>query len=261
MFDSIRAVADHRDLLFMITWRDIRIKYKQSVMGFLWAIFMPMIIVAAGIVIKLAFAVISEEPLKMIDVVTISVKSLPWAFFVASLRFASNSLVSNANLVTKIYFPRLIFPVSAVASQLFDFAIASVVLVVILSVLKVGISIYLLWVPVLLTILILIGIGMGLFFSAANLFFRDVKYLVEVILTFAIFFTPVFYDADMFGKWKTLMMINPVAPVLEGLRDVVVLHQSPDPFWTAYAAIVAVVGLLVSFVFFTRMEPLFAESI
>jgi len=261
MFESIRAVAHHRDLLFMITWRDIRIKYKQSVMGFLWAIFMPMIIVAAGIVIKLAFSYISEEPLQMVDVVTISVKSLPWAFFVASLRFASNSLVGNANLVTKIYFPRLIFPVSAVASQLFDFAIASVVLITILAFLKVGVSIYLLWVPVLIFILILIGVGMGLFFSAANLFFRDVKYLVEVILTFAIFFTPVFYDADMFGRWRTLMMINPVAPVLEGLKSTVVLHQAPDPFWTAYAAIVAVVGVLVSFAFFSRMEPLFAESI
>jgi ABC-type polysaccharide/polyol phosphate export permease len=140
MFQSIRAVAHHRDLLFMITWRDIRIKYKQSVMGFLWAIFMPMIIVAAGIVIKLAFSYISEEPLQQDAIITISVKSLPWAFFVASLRFASNSLVGNANLVTKIYFPRLIFPVSAVASQLFDFAIASTVLIVILAVLKVGVS-------------------------------------------------------------------------------------------------------------------------
>jgi lipopolysaccharide transport system permease protein len=261
MFEAIRAVSHHRDLLFMITWRDIRIKYKQSVMGFLWAIFMPMIIVAAGIVIKLAFSYISDEPLEMIDIVTISVKSLPWAFFVASLRFASNSLVSNTNLVTKIYFPRLIFPVSAVASQLFDFAIASVVLITILAFLKVGFSIYLLWVPVLLLLLILIVVGMGLFFSAANLFFRDVKYIVEVILTFAIFFTPVFYDVDMFGKWRTLLMINPVAPVLEGLKSCVVLHQSPDPFWTAYSAAVAVVGFLVAFTFFSRMEPLFAESI
>ncbi len=261
MIQAIRAVFAHRDLLFMITWRDIRIKYKQSVMGFMWAIFMPMIIVAAGIVIKLAFSYISEEPLQMVDVVTISVKSLPWAFFVASLRFASNSLVSNANLVTKIYFPRLIFPVSAVASQLFDFMIASVVLVVILTVLKVGVSIYLLWVPVLILILICLVVGMGLFFSAANLFFRDVKYLVEVILTFAIFFTPVFYDVDMFGKWRTLLMFNPVAPVLEGLKSTVVLHQNPDPVWTAYSAAFAVVGMTLSFVFFNRMEPLFAESI
>ena len=124
MFQSVRALAHHRDLLFMITWRDIRIKYKQSVMGFLWAIFMPMIIVLAGVVIKLAFSYISKEPLEMVHIVTISVKSLPWAFFVSSLRFASGSLVGNSNLVTKIYFPRLIFPVSAIASQLFDFMIA-----------------------------------------------------------------------------------------------------------------------------------------
>ena len=261
MLQAIREMIRHRDLLFMITWRDIRIKYKQSIMGFMWAIFMPMIIVAAGVVIKLAFSKISGEPLARQDITTISVKSLPWAFFVASIRFASNSLISNPNLVTKIYFPRIIFPVSGVVSQLFDFVIALSVLVVILAFLGVGASLQLLWVPVLMGILILIAMGSGILLSAANLFFRDVKYLVEVILTFAIFFTPVFYEVEMFGDWADLLMINPVAPVLEGLKNCVVLHQPPDPTWTLYSAGVAVFLCLVSVAAFARMEPLFAESI
>ena len=215
MIHTLREMFAHRDLLFMITWRDIRIKYKQSIMGFLWAVFMPMIIVAAGVVIKLAFSYISEEPLARQDIITISVKSLPWAFFVASIRFSSNSLISNPNLVTKIYFPRIIFPVSGVVSQLFDFFIASAVLVVILTILGVGVSWQLLWVPLLVLILVLQAIGLGVLLAGANLFFRDVKYLVEVILTFAIFFTPVFYDVEMFGEWSELLMINPVAPILE----------------------------------------------
>jgi ABC-type polysaccharide/polyol phosphate export permease len=261
MIEMFRMMSRYRDLLFMITWRDIRIKYKQSVMGFLWAVFMPMIIVAAGVVVKLAFSYLSEEPLQLDAIVTIIVKSLPWSFFVASIRFSSNSLISNPNLVTKIYFPRIIFPFSAILSQLFDFLIASVVLIVILTIAQVGVSVHLLWVPLLISILILIALGMGIFFSAANLFFRDVKYLVEVILTFAIFFTPVFYEAEMFGRWSTVLLLNPVAPVLEGLRSCIVLHQAPDPLWIAYSGGFALIGLLVSLRSFERMEPLFAECI
>lgn len=261
MIGAIAGVVRQRDLLFMITWRDIRIKYKQSVMGFLWALFMPMIIVAAGVVIKLAFSYLSKEPLQGADVITISVKSLPWAFFVSSIRFASGSLIANPNLVTKIYFPRLIFPLSAVASQLFDFVIAAIVLSVILAFLGVGVSVHLLWVPVLMFVLVLHAIGLGVVLAAANLFFRDVKYLVEVILTFAIFFTPVFYEAEMFGEWSRILLLNPVAPVLEGLRSCVVLHQAPDPFWLTYSAAIAVLLTIASVTAFGRMEPLFAESI
>lgn len=261
MIASVRAVADYRDLLYMITWRDIRIKYKQSIMGFLWAIFMPMIIVAAGVVVKYAFSYVSDEPLVRQDLVAISVKSVCWAFFVASIRFSSNSLVLNPNLVTKIYFPRIIFPVSAVLSQLFDFAIASSVLIVILIALGVGFSFHLLWIPVLIAILILLVTGSGIILSAGSLFFRDVKYLVEVILTFAIFFTPVFYEAEMFGRWQNVIMLNPVAPILEGLYRVVALQEGPELVWLAYSAGVAGVTFVLSVLAFGRMEPLFAESI
>jgi len=261
MFRLLRNLSEYRDLLFMITWRDIRIKYKQSIMGFLWAIFMPIIIVAAGVVVKIAFSYVSKQPLQTEQIVTIAVKSLPWAFFVSCLRFSSNSLISNANLVTKIYFPRIIFPVSAVASQLFDFVIAASVLVVILTFLKVGVSVQLLWTPLLMLVLLVLALGMGILFSAANLFFRDVKYLVEVILTFAIFFTPVFYEVDMFEKWGTLLLINPVAPILESMRACVVLHQPPDFLWLGYSAGFSVVLLLVAVKSFVRLEPLFAESI
>jgi lipopolysaccharide transport system permease protein len=261
MLGAVRSVIRHKDLLLMLTWRDIHIKYKQSIMGFLWALFMPMIIVAAGIMIKLAFSYISAQPLAKQGIITISVKSLPWAFFVSSVRFSSNSLVANPNLVTKIYFPRIIFPVSAVIAQLFDFVIASVVLVVILAFLGVGASTQLLWVPLLVGILIVLVLGLGIFLSAANLFFRDVKYLVEVILTFAIFFTPVFYEAEMFGRRADLLLLNPIAPILEGLRECVVLHRAPDPGWIGYSGVLAVVVLVLAIRSFVRLEPRFAESI
>ncbi len=261
MIQAIRSIVDYRELLFMITWRDIRVKYKQSIMGFLWAIFMPMIIVAAGIVVKVAFSYLSKKPLALEDVVTISVKALPWSLFVSSLQFASNSLISNQNLVTKIYFPRIIFPVASVLSQLFDFTIACVLLVGFLAVAGVGVTVHLLWVPVLIGLLILIAMGTGILFAAANLFFRDVKYIVQVVLTFAIFFTPVFYEVEMFGKWSTVLLFNPIAPILEGLRSCIVLQNAPDLVWTGYSAVFALLIFPLSVSVFNRMEPLFAESI
>jgi len=262
MINEIRRLMEYRELIYAITWKDIRIKYKQSVMGVMWAIFMPALVVSAGVLVKFAFARLSGAPLGLSQVATVSVKAIPWSFFIASLRFGTNSLTMNVNLVTKIYFPNEIFPISAVLSQLFDFAIASGVLFVILVVAQVGWSIYLLWAPILLSVLILLAISSALLLSAANLFFRDVKYIVEVIVTFAIFFTPVFYEADFMGPvWKPIILLNPVAPILEGFNACIVLKKTPELAWVAYSAVIAVTLFLVSFRFFKTMEPAFAENI
>jgi lipopolysaccharide transport system permease protein len=261
MRKALHLLRSHRDLLLMITWRDIQVKYKQSVMGFLWAILMPSVIVLSGVVVRVAFTYVSGTLIRPEEVLGIAVKSLPWAFFVASIRFSSVALIANQNLLTKIYFPRLVFPIAAIASQLFDFVIAGAVLVVVLTFFGVGVSILLLWVPLLVAILVILVLGLGILLSAANLFFRDVKYVVEVILTFAIFFTPVLYEAEMLGARAHLLLLNPVAPILEGLRACVILHRAPDPFWTAYSACVAALLLVLSVGTFIRLEPLFAESI
>jgi len=189
------------------------------------------------------------------------VKAVPWAFFVASLRFCTSSLIANSNLVTRIYFPKEIFPLAAVGSQLLDLLVASGVLTLVLLVLRVGASVHLLWVPLLLAILIVLAAGLGIFLSAASLFFRDVKYLVEVFLTFAIFFTPVFYEVELFGRWAPLLLLNPVAPLLEGLHATVVEHQPPPLAWVGYSLAVALVVLVGAWTFFKRAEPAFAESI
>jgi ABC-type polysaccharide/polyol phosphate export permease len=258
---GVRELVRYRELLYMIAWRDIRVKYKQSVMGVMWAVFMPMIIVSAGILVKYGVALLSGKPLVASDIVGVSAKSVFWAFFVASIRFSANSLVGNSNLVTKIYFPRAIFPLAAVGSQLFDFAIASTILTVVLFAAGMGLSPALLWVPFLVFLLVLLVVGMGLLLSAANLFYRDVKYIVEVILTFAIFVTPVFYDASMFGKWSGVLMLNPVAPILEGLARCLVSQCSPDPGWLSYSAVFSIFLAVLSFALFKRLEGLFAERI
>lgn len=230
-------------------------------MGFLWAIFMPMMIVAAGILVKKAFSILSGNPMNLSQIASVSVKALPWAFFVGSIRFATNSLIGNMNLVTKIYFPREVFPLSSVLASLFDFTVASSVLIIILTIARIGVSIHLLWLPVLLILLILITAGLGMILACANLFFRDVKYIVEVILTFGIFFTPVFYEAEMFGKWAPVILLNPIGAILEAINAVVVLHHAPNMYWLGYSALWAVFGFLLAWNIFHRAEFAFAENI
>jgi len=259
--NPLRELIRYRDLLLMLTQRDIRIRYKQSVMGFLWAILMPLLIVGAGILVRFAYSMNSGHPVNLADLASVSLKSLPWAFFVSAIKFGTGSLVGNSNLVTKIYFPREVFPIAAVLASLFDAAIASAVIIPFLVLAQLGVSIYLLWMPVLLLLTILLVTGLAMFLSCANLFFRDVKYLVDVLLTFGIFFTPVFYEARMLGKWAPLLLINPLGALLEAMNEVVVHHQAPSYPWLAYAACWAILGLMISWRIFHRAEASFAENI
>jgi homopolymeric O-antigen transport system permease protein len=255
------VLVARRDLLLALAGREIRVKYKQSVMGMLWAVLMPTVIVCAGVALRAAFAKISGTHLDVADVASVGVRAVAWAFFVSSVRFSTNSLIANTTLVTKVYLPRELFPIASIVSQLADFGVAVLVLALLLAGLHIGVSAELAWVPVLLVILILFTTGLGILLSAASLFFRDVKYLVEVFLTFAIFFTPVFYDARMFGRWENVLMLNPVAPVLEGLSRTVVYHRSPDLSWLSYSACAAVLTTVVALWVFRRLEPYFAESV
>lgn len=257
----LREIFKYRDLLSMLVLRDIRIRYKQAAMGFMWAIFMPLVAVCAGILIKKAMSVVSGSTLNFHEVISIVVKVLPWTFFVNSIKFAVQSLTGNSSLVTKIYFPREVLPLAAIIACAFDFAISLVVLAVLLVVFKVGISIYILWFPVAIVLLFLFAAGLGLLLSAANLFFRDVKYVVEIILMFGIFFTPVFYDANSFGDWQLFLLLNPVGSLLEIINDTVVHKIAPDMFWFAYAAVSSILMFFIGLIVFHKQEPYFAENI
>jgi len=261
MKQELQELYAYRELLYMIAYRDIKVRYKQSVMGFLWAILMPILIVMSGIVVRYAYAMVGHAPLKTADIADVAIKSVPWAFIVSSIRFSCNSLTSNRDLVVKIYFPKEIFPMAAVLACFFDFFVACTALVIFLVVAKIGLSIYLLWVPVLLATMVIMCVGIGMLISAASLFFRDVKYIVEIFLTFGIFFTPVFYDIRMFGDRGKLLLLNPIAPLLEGLSASVVHHKSPDVNWYLYSLVFSLAVFLSGFVLFKDLEPAFAENI
>jgi lipopolysaccharide transport system permease protein len=271
-------VWQHRELLEQLTKRDIKLRYKQAAMGFAWAIFMPCLIVLSGLIIRFAMAQISGQALHAKDIANIAVKGVGWAFFVGALGFATASLISNSNLVTKIYFPREVLPLSSVAAQGFDTSIGLLTLVVILPFLGVRLHTSFVWIPLLLFLLVTFTTGVSMFLSCANLFFRDVKYIVQVVLMFGIFFTPIFFEPAMLGpRGAMLAIINPLTGILEGLRLAVVdgrdlLHpimgmvkgverEIWNPWELVYSAVCAVSILLGSTLMFRRLQPLFAEYV
>jgi lipopolysaccharide transport system permease protein len=249
-----------RELLVVLALRDIKVRYKQSVMGFLWAILMPMLIVCAGVVVRYAYAVASNKPLNVLDFSSLAVKSVVWAFLVSSIRFSCQSLINNNNLVTKVYFPKEILPIAAILAQLFDLLVAGCLLVVLLIVVLPHLSPELLWVGPLLAITVMLAVGISFLASAGSLFFRDVKYIVEVVLTFAIFFTPVFYEVSMFGQKGEWLLLNPAAPLMEGF-SAVVRGRPPDWPWVSYSLAFAVTLASAGYVLFKKAEPVFAESV
>jgi ABC-type polysaccharide/polyol phosphate export permease len=243
----------------MITTRDLRVRYKQTVMGFLWALLTPAMVVGASIVIRLIMS--RGGALDPTVIAGIVAKSLPWAFFNSALKSSTQSLLGNKNLVAKVAFPKEIFPIAAVVTAFVDFLIAScVATVVLLFIVDDWSSWALLAVPMVLILALLVA-GLGLMLSSLNLFFRDVKYVVDALLSFAIFFTPVMYDASMLGKYEPLVMLNPVSPILEGLRNVVVHAEPPHWGWLAYSAVFAVVAYTAGYRIFKNLEYKFAESV
>lgn len=265
----------YRELLVQFTRRDIRIRYKQAAIGVAWAVLTPLVVVLSGWVLRLAFGRMSGEMPNDEMMAGVAVKSLGWAFFVGALAFGTASITGHLALITKTYFPRAILPIASVLTQLVDAAIGVVALAIALPFFGVELSLALLWVAPLVLMLVLFTTGVTLAASCANVFFRDAKHLVQIILSFGIFFTPVFFNADAFGATGSrIAMLNPIAPILEGLRLTVVQgHNLTQPLagyagslaWTPtyliYAAVWAVATFLASMVLFRRAEFDFAEYV
>jgi lipopolysaccharide transport system permease protein len=268
----------YRGLAYELTRRDIRVRYKQTAMGFAWAVLMPMLIVLSGAVVRFAMAYVGGQHLSTQELAGIAVKALPWAFFVGSMGFATTSLVGNANLMTKIYFPREMLPLAATLAQAFDSSIGALTLLIVCPLMGVHYGWAILWAPVIAVALFLFTSGAALLAGCANLFLRDVKYVVQVLLTFGIFFTPVFFEPEMFGPLGArLMMLNPLAPLLEGLRLAVVYDHNLleslvvagkhgpvlawSPWHLAYSASWAIVTFVVGLLLFHRAESKFAEYV
>jgi lipopolysaccharide transport system permease protein len=239
---------------------------------------MPTLIVLGGLLVRLVMARLTRTSVSAAAVESIIVKSVPWAFFVGSVGFATNTLVANSNLVTKIYFPRAVLPLAAVLAHAVDAIVATVAALVMIAFLGFpAISFTLLWIPILVILICLLTAATALLCSCGNLFFRDVKYLVQVVLMFGIFFTPVLFDAGMVGgEAAALLMLNPLAPLLEGLR--LAFFESHNlalplldggrsglelwkPWFLVYSATFSIGAFVCSLAMFHRMQFLFAEYV
>lgn len=268
----------YRGLAYELMRRDLRVRYKQTALGFAWAVLMPTLVVLAGATVRYAMSYIGGRPLGIQDLAGIAIKAVPWSFFVGSLGMATASLVGQANLVSKIYFPREVLPLASTLAQGFDACVGILTLVVAFVLLGIDVRAAAFWAPALLLFVFLLTAGLGLLVSCANLFFRDVKYVVQVLLTFGIFFTPVFFEPEMFGRvGARVMMLNPLAPLMEGLRLSVVFDRNLfdtivvqgrhgavlawSPWYLAYSAAWAIAAFVGGLVLFHRAESKFAEYV
>jgi ABC-type polysaccharide/polyol phosphate export permease len=250
---------EYRELLVRLTARDLLLRYKQTVMGVGWAIFMPLVNTA---VFSLIFMRVAPIDAGLPYPVFAYCGLLAWNFFAASQRFAVVSLTSNTNLVTKVYCPREMFPFSAVAVSLVDFAVASLVLAGLMAYYRIGVGWPLVVLPVVVAVHVAFTTAVALLLAMANLFYRDVKYLFEIVLTVWMFASSVVYPIDRVGgRLGALLMLNPMTPIIDAYRATLLRHELPAAAPFAYAAAVAVAMLAVAWVSFHRAEFQFAENI
>lgn len=250
---------EFRELLYQMTRRDLLLRYKQTIMGFGWAIFMPLVNTAVFSVIFTRVAPLETDiPYPLFAYGGL----LAWNFSASSFRFAVTSLTSNSSLVTKVYFPREIFPISAVAVSIVDFAVGSSVLIALMIYYKVVPTATVLALPLVFVVHLLFTLGFSLLLSMGNLFYRDVKYLFEIALTIWMFLTAVLYPVSQIGGLTgQVMALNPMTAILEGYRDVLLRGRFPDATAFSFAAAESIVLLVVAWVIFHRAEYDFAENV
>src|SRR5919201_5506851 len=208
----------YRELLYVLTMRDIKVRYKQTVLGFAWAIIQPFMMM---VVFSVFFGRLAQMPSDGFPYpIFVYAALLPWTFFANSIGNSANSLVGSANLVSKVYFPRLIIPLSSVGSGLVDFAIAAAVLLLLMSYYGVGWTSNLFMVPILVIAAAFTALGVGTFLAALNVAYRDFRYVVPFLVQFWMFATPVVYPASIVPReWQWALYLNPMAGVIEGLRS------------------------------------------
>ncbi len=255
---KFRELWEYRELLFFFVWRDIKVRYKQTILGALWAIIQPFFTM---VVFSLFFGRLANVPSDGLPYPLFSYAALvPWTFFASALTQASNSLVMSANMVKKIYFPRLTLPVATVLAGVVDFALAFMVLLVMMLFYGMTPTINVLWLPLFLLLALVTSLGVSLWLSAMNVQFRDVHYTIPFLTQAWLFITPIAYPSSLLSEpWRTLYGLNPMAGVVEGFRWALLgSDTAPGPMMIVSAAVA--LALFVSGAFyFRRMEQGFAD--
>jgi lipopolysaccharide transport system permease protein len=260
MIASLKSFYRFRELLWMWTLRDIKIRYKQSLLGATWAVLQPLSLM---VIFSLVFSYVVKVPTEGIPYPIFSYCAvLPWTFFSASISFAVTSLIGNMNLVTKVFFPREILPIAAVGASLVDFGIASLVFLGMMLFYRFPMSTKLLLAPALLAVQILLTLGLVLFASAANVFYRDIRFVVPLVLQLWMYATPIIYPVALVPeRLRTLYMLNPMAGLIESYRAIALHGAWPEWGDLGIAAVISTVIFVGGYWYFKRVEWQFADII
>ncbi len=250
----------YRELLYFLTWRDIKVRYKQTVLGAAWAIIQPFFTM---LVFALFFGRLAKIPSDGIPYPIFAFAALvPWTFFANGVSQASNSLVDNPNLIKKVYFPRLAMPIATVLSGIVDFVLAFVVLLGMMFYYGTAPTVNVLWLPFLLLLALVTSLGVALWLSAMNVQFRDVRYTIPFLTQFWLFATPIAYPSSLLEEpWRTLYAINPMVGVVEGFRWALLgADTAPGPI-IIVSSLTALALLLSGAFYFRRVERTFADVV
>jgi len=256
---QLRELWAYRELLWVLTLRDIKVRYKQTALGILWAVIQP--VLAMGL-----FSVIFGQLAKIPSdghpyPVFVYAALLPWTFFANAVSNSSNSLVGSAQLVSKVYFPRLIIPLSSAGAGLIDFAISAVILLLLMLYYGVGWGLHLLAAPLLVLGVVLTALGIGTLLSALNVAYRDFRYVVPFLIQLWMYATPVVYPASLIPEhWRWALYLNPMAGLIEGFRSAF-LNQPFDPLGLSLSLGVAAAAFVGGVRYFKKVERRFADII
>lgn len=257
--EMFAELIQYRELLYSITWRDLLLRYKQTVMGFGWALFMP---VLNTIVFSIIFMRVAHVDTGMPYPLFAFTGLFSWNLFASSLRFSMSSLTGNSELVTKIYFPREVFPFANVLVSLIDFFVGLLLLAALMVYYRVPPTWTILFFPVILLVQVAFTAGCALLLALGNLFYRDIKYLFEIVLTVWMFATSVVYPvAQVGGRAGAILAYNPMTPIIEGYRSVLLRGELPPAGPFLITTLVSFFVLTAGWLIFHRAEITFAENI
>lgn len=255
---NLSAIWEYRELLYFLTWRDITVRYKQTALGAIWAVIQPLLLMGA---FSIFFGRLAEIPSDGLPYPIFALSALlPWQLFAHALAQSSNSLVANERLITKIFFPRLLIPLSAVLSGIIDFLIAFVIVLVLLVHYEIAPTMAFFSIPFFVLLTLATALAVGLWFSALNVAYRDVRHAMPFFIQFWLFVSPVAYPASLVpNPWNMLYALNPMVGVIEGFRWAL-LGKTPGPGSEVMISLAVVAVLLIGgLYYFRRMEKTFAD--
>ena len=257
---NMRELWEYRDLVIFLAWRDISVRYKQTLAGVGWAVFQPFFMM---IVFSLFFGNLAEIPSNGVPYPIFNYTALlPWQFFATGMSTSSTSLINNANMITKVYFPRLVIPISAILPPLVDFCIAFLMLLAMMLFYHIAPSWNILWLPLFLLLALVSALGVGLWLSSIAVTYRDVRFIVPFFVQLGMFVSPVVYPSNMVPEpWNVLYGINPMAGVIEGFRWALLGTSDPPGLMVVISAIIAIILLVSGLIYFTHVEETFADVV